>query len=158
MTAGADPHELVEVRILHIPLDVHRITAEHQDGLQREFAMIAETADRESVPVRLFALIDELNASFQAFGAGAQAQLEEAVEQGATTIDLVYRIPAAVSVGAQRLVDMLDEVDDFCRRGEDLLTLVSPPVVVAYREWFLGEFIRQVEGEPPQPWENPAAD
>ena len=42
----------------------------------------------------------------------------------------------------------LAEADEFCRRGE-LLTLATPPEYVAFREWFLGEIVRQLDGQPP---------
>ena len=48
----------------------------------------------------------------------------------------------------------LAEADEFCRRGE-LLTLATPPEYVAFREWFLGEIVRQLEGKPPTPWRQP---
>jgi hypothetical protein len=32
------------------------------------------------------------------------------------------------------------------------LTLVTPPEAVAFRTWFLEEFVRQVAGEDPLPW------
>jgi anti-anti-sigma factor len=47
---------------------------------------------------------------------------------------------------------MLDEVDDYCRDG-DLVSLVTPPEAVAYRRWFLDEFIRQLRDDAdPRPW------
>jgi anti-sigma B factor antagonist len=32
------------------------------------------------------------------------------------------------------------------------MTLAAPPEAVQFREWFLGEFVRQARGEPPSPW------
>ena len=46
---------------------------------------------------------------------------------------------------------MLDEADVFCREGE-LLTLATPADEVAFRRWFLNEFVRQLRGEPPRRW------
>ena len=47
---------------------------------------------------------------------------------------------------------LLDEADDYCRAGETLLTLATPAPALAFRRWFLGEFVRQAAGEPPRPW------
>jgi hypothetical protein len=52
---------------------------------------------------------------------------------------------------------MLDEVDEFCRQGKHLLTLATPPELVAYRRWYLGEFIAQLAGRPATPWPDYAA-
>ncbi len=46
----------------------------------------------------------------------------------------------------------MDEADDYCRAGQHLLTLVTPPEALAFRRWYLGEFVRQIAGEQPRPW------
>ena len=61
-------------------------------------------------------------------------------------------MPADVADACVHLRDSLDAADDFCREGEHLLTLASPDDVVAYRRWFLDEFVHQVAGDPPRPW------
>jgi hypothetical protein len=48
---------------------------------------------------------------------------------------------------------MLDEADEFCRRGRHLLTLETPPELVVFRKWYLQEFIDQIErGAEPTAW------
>jgi hypothetical protein len=49
------------------------------------------------------------------------------------------------------LIDMLDEADAFCRGG-DLLMLATPDDQVAFRRWFLAEFVTQLGGGAPTPW------
>jgi hypothetical protein len=49
---------------------------------------------------------------------------------------------------------MLEEADEYCR-SDQLLTLATPPTLVAFRRWYLGEFIAQIDGRPPQPWTGP---
>jgi hypothetical protein len=46
------------------------------------------------------------------------------------------------------------EADDFCRR-EQMLTLERTEVMRTFAEWYLDEFRRQVNGEPPRPWDGP---
>lgn len=53
--------------------------------------------------------------------------------------------------GAARLESLLDEADEFCRAG-DLLTLAATGEGVAFRRWFLHEFVRQIDGRPPRAW------
>ena len=47
---------------------------------------------------------------------------------------------------------ILREVDDYCRAGQELLTLAPPPEVVAYREWVTSQVLGQAVGESPTPW------
>ncbi len=150
---------LVEVHILGVPLDTYRETSEHTDELLREFTLIREsdTSDTAQVPSRLLALVDELTSRFSGFTTQQEAELSAALERGDTTIDLVYRVPAAVKEACFDLERMLDEADEFCRSGDALLTMASPPHTVAFRRWFLGEFVRQVDGHAPTPWREFAA-
>ena len=119
--------ELVEVRIVAMPMDVYRQSAEHGDELMREFALIRERdADSRAVPRRLLALVDALTHRFSGFTAAQEASLQEAIERGDPTIDLVYRVPPDVKQASIELGAMLDEADAFCREGHDLLTLATP--------------------------------
>ena len=152
---------LVEVELLGLPLDIHRLATEHNDELLREFALLAaQQADPSDhdVPARLLSLGEELQAKYGSFTQGATSELDAALERGDPSIDLVFVVPGEVAGGVDELNRILDEADDFCRRGGPLLTLAAPPEVVAYRRWFLEEFIRQVEGKPPMPWPGPAAN
>ena len=56
---------------------------------------------------------------------------------------------------ARSMAAMMAEVDEFCRAGDHLMTLATPPEVVALREWVLEELTRQIdEGGEPVPWSN----
>jgi hypothetical protein len=46
------------------------------------------------------------------------------------------------------------EADEFCR-SEELLTLARSPVMVAFADWYLEEFRRQVADLPARPWDGP---
>lgn len=142
--------ELVTVRILGLPLDVMQRSSEHTDELLREFALIREEGS-DHVPSRLLALVEELRDRFGSFSESARLAMDAALERGDETIDLSYEVPPAVAGAARQLGALLDEADDFCRSGE-LLTLATQPEGVAFRRWYLDEFQRQVDGEPPRPW------
>ena len=144
--------EVVEVALRGLPVEVHRRTAEHSDELQREFALLrAGSDDRDSVPARLLILVEELGSRYQGFTENTRQELLDAMDQGAESIDLVYRVPREIRDATIHLGDLLDEADEFCRAG-DLLTLATPPDALAYRRWFLSEFVRQIDGHPPTPW------
>lgn len=161
MSEHAQPaaDDLVEVRVLQLPLDIWQCTQEHVDGLLREFTLIVQDAEaRAATPGRLLGLVQELQAKYGEFSAEQRREMEAALERGQTEIDLVYRLPAGVGPAAQQLGDMLDEADEYCRRGDHLLTLAAPREELRFRRWFLGEFVDQLEGAPPTPWPDYSGD
>jgi len=146
--------DLAAIRIVGFPLAAFQHTQQHHDELFREFALILsrEPTPGHSVPGRLLALIEELDAQFSGFGIGPQAEIEAAAARNEQAIDLVYEMPSEVRDACVRLIDLLREADEYCRHG-DLLTLAPPPDAVAMREWFLHEFINQIDGHPPTSWD-----
>jgi hypothetical protein len=149
--------QLVDVRIVAMPLDVYREAAEHSDELMREFALIRErdTEDGRAVPRRLLELVDKLTGEYSAFTVQQEADLRAALDRGDTSLDLVYRVPATLKEACIDLDRLLDEADEFCRDGQEMLTLATPPRAVAFRKWFLDEFVRQIDGREPTRWEEP---
>jgi hypothetical protein len=148
-TAG----ELVEVRLLGLPLQVWQRTQEHVDGLLREFALIAQDDEvRAGTPGRLLDLVRQLTAGFGGFSEAQRTEMEEALVRGQAQINLTYQIPPAAAGAAQQLGDMLDEADEYCRRGDHLLTLATPDEELRFRRWFISEFVDQIGGAAPTPW------
>ncbi|HUR22385.1 MAG TPA: hypothetical protein VMZ73_00790 [Acidimicrobiales bacterium] len=149
----SQPVELVEVQLLRLPLEVWQRTQEHVDGLLREFALIAQDDEAKlATPGRLLALVQELSAGFGGFSESQRIEMEEALVRGEAEIDLTYRMPRAAAGAAQQLGDMLDEADEYCRRGDHLLTLATPGEELRFRHWFISEFVDQLRGAPPTPW------
>lgn len=146
------PPALVTVRLVGLPLDLHRRTQEHHDTLRRELAFVESAQVPQAAPAGLQALTGVLRQRFSSYTEAQTAALERAVAAGEATLDLEYEVPDDVATACEQLGAILDELDGFCRDGE-LLTLVSPPECVAYREWFLGQFVAQVrDGAEPIPW------
>ena len=157
MTSGRE----VEVRLLELPTHVHEHAQAHSAGLTREFRLLAEQvrgdADQaegvEDVPTRLLELVAVLGERYSSATEEQDDLIWEAHERGqAALAEVVYRVPAEVAGAATALGALLDEADEFCRSGQHLLTVVSPPEVVRYRHWYLEEFVRQIGGEQPVPW------
>ena len=148
------PLELVEVKLLGLPLDIQVKASEHQDGLRREFRMLVEEgqADASSVPGRLISLAADLDRRFQAFGAAGRAEIEAAIARGDATVDLKFAVPREIGPAARQFAKLLEEADEYCSAGEHLLTLCTPSDVVSYRNWVLDELVRQGEGEAATPW------
>lgn len=159
-TGGGAGCGLVEVSILALPLDVWARAQEHAEGLLREFTLVAAseaTAHEHHVPRRLLALVEELDIDYAAMTTEQQSRLFEAAAQGRDAIDLRYQVPPEIAVACQRLAAALDAADCFCKEGRYLLSLATPPDALAFRRWYLGEFVRQVAGEPPMSWPEWAA-
>lgn len=154
MSDPVDTAGLVDVRIVALPLDAYREASEHGDELLREFALIR--ASDTDVPRRLVNLVDRLGVEFRGFTAEQDADLRAALERGDDTIDLVYRVPPQFKQAVVELGVLLDEADQFCREGNELLTLATPPRALAFRRWFLDQFARQVDGLEPTRWEDAA--
>lgn len=150
---GDGPPELVEVHLLGVALAPYQATRDHGADLMREFELL-QLADHtgHDVPARLVALSEELTRRFSSFTAGAAAELAEAEARGEESIDLVLRVPAAVGEAARRMQLLLEEADEYCRSGQELLTLAPSPEVVSFRTWFLQEIVSQAEGARPVPW------
>ncbi|HJU81378.1 MAG TPA: STAS domain-containing protein [Acidimicrobiia bacterium] len=145
--------QTVEVRLLEMPVDLWRRASAHYEAIQREFDIVKADLPRGSVPHQLSELLEELDLRFAGVGDPNRQELFAAAERGESQIDLVYRVPSEMLAAIRRLDEMLDAVDDFCRAGERLLTLATPPDLVAFRKWSLGEFTRQLEnGQSPLAW------
>lgn len=142
--------DLRVVRLLGFPVGVYMRASEHSDELMREFALIREDGS-DQIPARLLALVEELRGRFGAFTAGPTDAIQEASVRGDATIDLRYEVPAAAGDAAVQLGRLFDEADAFCRAG-DLLTLATDAEGLAFRDWFLDEFVRQIDGLPARPW------
>ena len=143
------------VRVLGVPLDVHRRNSEHGEALRRELAFVANVRDPDGAPVRLYTLGVQLTERYGGLTVAQEAQISAAIAAGEATLDVEYDLPPEMADGIERFAALLDELDDFCRDG-DLLTLVTPAEGLAYRRWYLGEVVDQLrEGREPRPWVAP---
>jgi len=162
---------LVTVELLGLPVQIHARASEHGQELQRQLTLVHhqleqeqaargdapgrydESADpRASVPRRLVELIEALQGRYAGYSTEQEQRLDEAVEAGVPSLDLTYRVPPDVADASAALGVMLDEADAYCREGKHLLTLATPPEALAYRRWYLQQFVDQVAGEPPRSW------
>ena len=153
--SGPDASGQHRVRLLGEPLDLYLSAQEHHQELMREFALMAVlppvSRPGHDVPQRLLDLVDSLGRRFSGIAVQAETVREEALARRQATVDLEFDVPSAVAAACLELGALLAEADDYCRQG-DLLTLATPAPIVAYRQWYLGEFVRQVAGEPPRSW------
>ncbi len=153
-----DDTELVEIHMLKLPVPLWAKAQEHGDELIREFALIAEQLRGEGahgdVPVRLTELVAAVTSRYGNVSAEQEARLADAARRGVPEMeDLVFPgVPTHAAEAAVQLRAILDDADDYCRAGQHLLTLATPPELVRFRNWYLDEFVRQSAGAPPTPW------
>jgi hypothetical protein len=148
---------LVEVHLVGLPVALWARTQEHTDELIREFTLLAsqlrESGAHHEVPVRLVRLLEELTAQYSGLTTEQETRLATAALNGVAVIDdLVFRVPAQAAEAGAHLGALLDEADEYCRAGQHLLTLATPPALVRFRDWYLDAFTEQVAGRAPTAW------
>lgn len=140
------------------PVRLGKRQMQHYDELLRELSlvMISRQSRPEELhaPQRLFDLIDVMLTQFGAAVESGAQQREAAYARGDTTTTLEYQVVPESRDVVAAFLEIMTEVDDFCRSGE-LLTLATPEDLLALRRWSVTEFIRQLDGEAPTPWEGP---
>lgn len=157
MSPGDTEEHLVTVELLGLPLNIHVRAQQQSADMQREFQLIVEQArvHASSVPSRLLELSTQLSARYESFSDDQEQRIEAATDAGQLQLDrLTFKLPAHAGEAAQQVSAILDEADEYCRSGQ-LLTLATPPDLVAYRRWYLDNFTAQCAGGEPVPWTGP---
>jgi hypothetical protein len=148
---------LVPVHLLALPVPLASKSQQHFEELMREFVLIAaghqHGRSEHEVPARLMDLVETLVQQFGAVASDAEERLADAIDRGDQVIeDHVLNVPATAGPASQALGDLIDDADEYCRRGKHLLTLATPAECVAYRRWYLGQVITQLQGAAPVAW------
>jgi hypothetical protein len=153
--------ELVQVRLLNFPLRLFVQAREHHDELLREFALLAlrPPVDRpgHTVPHRLLELVDILGRQYGASSERTDAARDAAIERGEIAADLTYALPVTAGAAVRTLHQLMEEADAFCV-AEELLTLAATPLERRFRVWYIQQFVSQLEGAEPVPWDGPMSD
>jgi hypothetical protein len=135
------------------PVRVMQEAREHGEALLREFALLVHGAVDEDarVPQRLLELAALSDARYSGLNPHAEAIVDAAIERGEEYVDLDLEVPLTFRDETIEAVPVLLEVEEYCRSGQ-MLTLVPSAEVRTFWVWYLSEFVRQIEGEPPQSW------
>ena len=154
--SGADADEQVEVRLLGLPLHLMRASREHHDGLMREFRLLALAGQvsPDEIPARLVELVRVLNEEYSATRERRDAELDAAIAAGHEVLDQVVSVPPATAGAVVALKQMLSDADDYCRDAV-LFTVPRPPLVRRFSDWYLEQFLDQLAGADPVPWDGP---
>jgi hypothetical protein len=143
------------VQLLEVPVDLYIKASRHMGEIVREFALISfgeRSGVNERVPAGLLELVAQLRGEHRRATDAIRTRFEEAAARRDATIDLELPAEDAVADMTDRITELLDAADEFCRSG-DLLTLAAPPQVVAWRHWWRDQVVGQIrEGAEPMPW------
>ena len=147
VTAVTDP---TTVRVLGVPLKAYAAFDRHLRELRREVRLLA-LAHESAYPLAkdLSDLFGSLERHLRDV-IGTRA-LEVAASEGRDVVDLDVEMSRAATQSLSRFIELLDLADEFCRE-ERLLSLARTPEQRRFQRWFLGEFVRQGNGEDPIPW------
>ena len=129
MSAGPS---LFAVHLLALPVPLAARSQQHFEELMREFLLIADGHQHghseHEVPARLMNLVQTLVQQYGGVTGPAEERLADAIDRGDQVIDdHLLEVPAESGPAAQGLGDLMDEADEYCRRGRHLLTLATPP-------------------------------
>lgn len=152
--------DVVHIRLLGYPLDAYLRSRVHLEELIREFQLVeigraeaeAEAETARPVPARLLELIDQLTHQHSDQVEAIDATRSAAIARDLRTLDLEYDAPVVARARLVQLLRLLDECDNYCRSDDFLLTLATPPDLVAFRRWNIGEVIAQIDGAAPTPY------
>jgi anti-anti-sigma factor len=141
------------VELIGLPLSLAHRSNEHHANLTRELAFIEAAGGLPSTSARLLTLSTRLLQKYSSMSETQQRRAIAVAAAGGSTVDLRYEVPAEVADEAEALFRLYQEVDEFCRTG-DLVTLVMPPDVLAFRRWVSDQFCSQIRHDaPPAPWD-----
>ena len=149
--------DTVTVHILGLPVELAERAQEHHDGLAREMTLITLGLSQagsagSALPSRFLEVVSSVTTDVSPFRTLRQHRMAEARAAGEDHVDIVYDAPRAMAGAVDGLRALQAEVDGYCRQGGYLLTLETPPDVLAYRTWLFDEFTGQIAGRPPRRW------
>lgn len=142
--------ETITVHLRDVPVDLMQGMLAHGAELRRELRLLA-VAHQDAYPVA-----SDLSAYFSALARdfrwqfGGQAVVD-AIQAGDDRADVAVIAPVDVADRFDRLIELYDLADAFCR-NERLLTLARSPEQVEFQTWLFGEFVRQGRGGVAVPW------
>lgn len=146
----SEPPPTLTVRLLGMPVRLFAAYRGWYDELRRELRLLS-LVHGSVYPVAQE--ISEVAVQVEAERRQVRGieRLEEAIRSGEDRVDLEYVVPASAPDTMERLRGLLASADEFCRE-QKLLSVEAPPQQAALREWYLGEFARQRDGQDPTPW------
>jgi hypothetical protein len=139
------------VRLEHLSVSHLVATRRHLDDLLQEFRLIGsgmETGILDvEVPRRLVALAEALNQRYESERLINRQMVDAAIERGDETVTLELLVPVDAAGLIEEYRDLLEQADEYCRRGA-LLTLELPREMAEFRRQVFDDLLRQLRPDP----------
>ncbi len=149
------------VTLTGYPVDLGLGLQEHYEAVVRECQLLSAPRDDAALvlPDRLLGLALALAQRYTeelTDLARPDSRRVAAQARGDDAVDLTYEVTPELMTRLRSWQQVLDDVDEFSRRGDLLAPTISAPLA-RLRTWALLEFVRQSAGAPPTPWPGPSA-
>jgi hypothetical protein len=145
---------LQPVRLMGVPVTTFLESAQHADDVVRELWLISlnHRGGRQDHYRRLSHAADRSLSTGAELRHATLAQVTRARAEGRQTVDLQLVVPPSMAQATLDWDALLDELDALCR-AEVLLNLPCNDEVQAFRRWYVGETVRQLQhGQRPTPY------
>ena len=155
MTQAPVGGELFQVRMLQVPLLLRERSRQQGADLLREMTLVrAGLPPADGTPASgLLQLAEELELVYGPYIAGSTQEMDAALDRGEDVVaEVVYWIPEIATAFMEHVRAVLARVEEYCRSDAYLLTLAPDPDIAGYRDWSIGEVLRQRGGLAPVPW------
>lgn len=134
--SGAEPTRFVVVRV---PVDTFLRSQDHQEDLLRELRLI-DLADQfglgeADAAEEILQLVSEIHSRFRDVRGTTRAQALAAREAGADEVDLVVPVYDGMDDALRHWLELLEQADQLCARGEVLTLPADPDVQVLRRRY-----------------------
>ncbi len=140
-----------DFRLVGYPVRLGILAREHTSGVLRECALVSQAAATTHAPAQLVALAGALTRAYGGELTVIDQQRSEALARGDATVDLVLTATPGSTEMVLAWQSAMEALDEFAETSA-LLSLATPPRLVALRDWMTQEVVRQSEGAEPRPW------
>ncbi len=147
--------ERMTLHLLGVPARLFGELRRYHFEVRREMRLLALT-DPESYPLATELTDIFVRADRDRRSTNGISLLDQAISDGADSVDLEYSIPVSAPTTMTRIRDLLVEVYDLFS-SEHLLALQPPQVLMDLQDWYFSEFGRQARGEEPTRWAGPTS-
>ncbi|MGH3333330.1 MAG: ATP-binding protein [Nocardioidaceae bacterium] len=148
--SAVPPDQLIRIRLLDMPVQVFAAFRRRYRELRRELRLLS-IAHGDVYPVAKQLTEVFVDVELQRRLSRGLEKLDDAIDAGLDRIDLEYFVPPTAPAAMDRMQDLLEKADQFCRE-QRLLVLAASPQQLALQRWYFREFSRQAAGEEPTPW------
>jgi hypothetical protein len=140
------------VILVDLPARLWDEARQYRSGLCREFSfLVASEADGSKLGKRLLEIAETSDTHYAETYVDAESAIEEALARGDAFCTVTVEVPRDIRRHIIEAIPILMEVDRYCRDGAMLMRSTTPELR-RFSSWSLGEFVRQLEGEPPRSW------